>query len=122
MPSTSNDEVKHINPYISKSIAYINNNLKNKITINDVCQYINLSKFYFSRIFKKEVCITPYRYILNCKIEAVKEDLHAGVDVNTIVNKYEFYDLSHLNKNFIKVYGITPLEYQESCKKSSGEL
>ena len=52
MPSTSNDEVKHINPYISKSIAYINNNLKNKITINDVCQYINLSKFYFSRIFK----------------------------------------------------------------------
>ena len=122
MPSTSNDEEKHINPYISKSIAYINNNLKNKITINDVCQYINLSKFYFSRIFKKEVGITPYRYILNCKIEAVKEDLHAGVDVNTIVNKYEFYDLSHLNKNFIKVYGITPLEYQESCKKSSGEL
>ena len=55
MPSTSNDEVKHINPYISKSIAYINNNLKNKITINDVCKYINLSKFYFSRIFKKEV-------------------------------------------------------------------
>ena len=42
--------------------------------------------------------------------------------MNTIVNKYEFYDLSHLNKNFIKVYGITPLEYQESCKKSSGEL
>ena len=74
------------------------------------------------RIFKKEVGITPYRYILNCKIEAVKEDLHAGVDVNTIVNKYEFYDLSHLNKNFIKVYAITPLEYQESCKKSSGEL
>ena len=113
MPSTSNDEVKHINPYISKSIAYINNNLKNKITINDVCQYINLSKFYFSRKFKEEVGVSPYRYILDCKLEAVKNDLADGVDINTLVSKYEFYDLSHLNKNFVKVYGKTPLEYQE---------
>ena len=114
-----NNQVKGINPYITKSIAYINENLKKKITINEICQYINLSKFYFSRMFKKEVGITPYRYILDCKLKAIEEDLNNGVDINTIVSKYEFYDLSHLNKNFIKVYGKTPLEYRESCKKIS---
>ena len=70
-------------------------------------------------MFKKETGITPYRYILNCKIEEVKKDLLDGVDINTIVNKYEFYDLSHLNKNFIKIYGITPLEYQEFHKQTN---
>lgn len=113
MPSS---KIYNANPYIIKSIKYINANIKKKLTIDEICQYINLSKFYFSRIFKQEVGVTPYRYILNCKVEAVKNDLIDGVDINTIVSKYEFYDLSHLNKNFIKVYGITPLEYQESCK------
>lgn len=113
MPSS---KIYNANPYIIKSIKYINDNIKKKLTIDEICQYINLSKFYFSRIFKQEVGVTPYRYILNCKVEAVKNDLIDGVDINTIVSKYEFYDLSHLNKSFIKVYGITPLEYQESCK------
>lgn len=116
MPSS---KLNIINPYIAKSIKYINDNIKNKLTISEICQYINLSKFYFSRMFKQEVGVTPYRYILDCKIEAVKNDLVSGVDINTLVNKYEFYDLSHLNKNFIKVYGITPLEYQESFKVKS---
>lgn len=113
MPSS---KIYNANPYITKSIKYINDNIKKKLSIDEICQYINLSKFYFSRIFKKEVGVTPYRYILDCKIEAVKSDLAEGVDINTVASKYEFYDLSHLNKNFIKVYGITPLEYQESCK------
>lgn len=101
------------NPYITKSIEYINNNIKKKLTIDEICQYVYLSKFYFLRMFKKEVGVTPYRYILHCKIEAVKNDLYMGIDINTLVNKYGFYDLSHLNKSFIKIYGITPLEYKE---------
>ena len=113
MPSS---KIYNANPYITKSIKYINDNIKKKLSIDEICQYINLSKFYFSRIFKEEVGVTPYRYILDCKIEAVKSDLDKGVDINTAASKYEFYDLSHLNKNFIKVYGITPLEYQDSCK------
>lgn len=112
----SSSKIYNANPYIIKSIKYINHNIKKKLTIDEIYQYINLSKFYFSRIFKQEVGVTPYRYILNCKVEAVKNDSIDGVDINTIASKYEFYDLSHLNKNFIKVYGITPLEYKESCK------
>lgn len=104
---------KESNLYINQSIKYINNNIKEKIVIDDVCKNINLSKYYFSRLFKENVGITPYRYILNCKIEGVVNDLSKGIDINTIVSNYSFYDLSHLNKSFIKVYGITPLEFQE---------
>ena len=110
------DESNKINPYVIKSIDYIKKNITNKITINEVCNHINLSKYYFSRVFKQQIGITPYKYILNCKIEGVKKDLKNGVDINTVASNYGFYDLSHLNKNFITVYGITPLEFQESCK------
>ena len=113
MTVMSSSKIKSINPYIAKSIKYINDNIKKKLTISEICQYISLSRFYFSRIFKEEVGVTPYRYILDCKIEAVKNDLINGVDINTLVSMYEFYDLSHMNKNFIKVYGVTPFEYQE---------
>ena len=116
MPS---NKIYNADAYITKSKKYINDNIKKKLSIDESCQYINLSKFYFSRKFKEEVGVTPYRYILDCKVEAVKTDLTRGVDINTIVSKYDFYDLSHLNKNFIKVYGITALEYQESCKNKN---
>lgn len=109
-------KIYNANPYITKSIKYINDNIGRKLTISEICQYINLSKFHFSRKFKEEVGITPYKYILDRKVEAVKKDLANGVDINTLVSKYAFYDLSHLNKNFVKAYGKTPLEYQESHK------
>ena len=52
MPSS---KIYNANPYITKSIKYINDNIKKKLSIDEICQYINLSKFYFSRIFKEEV-------------------------------------------------------------------
>ncbi|HBI93870.1 MAG TPA: hypothetical protein DDY58_16390 [Terrisporobacter glycolicus] len=110
------DSEIYSNPYITKSIGYINNNINKKLTIDEICQYIHLSKFYFLRIFKKEVGVTPYRYILDCKVEGVKNDLYIGIDINTLVDKYGFYDLSHLNKSFIKIYKITPLEYMKSYR------
>lgn len=110
------DNKIYSNSYITESIKYINNNIKKRLTIDEICKYICLSKFYFLRIFKQEVGVTPYRYILYCKIEAVKNDLYNEDDINNLVSKYEFYDLSHLNKNFKKIYGITPLEYKELCK------
>ena len=105
------DSKFYSNPYVTKSIKYINDNIKRKLTIEELCENVHLSKFYFLRIFKKETGITPYRYILDCKIENIRNDLYNGLDINTLVSKYEFYDLRHLNKSFIKIYGITPLEY-----------
>lgn len=112
----SESEIIDINLHVYKSIEYIKNNIDKKITLDDLCKEVELSKYYFSRIFNKHMGISPYRYILNCKIEAVKKDLRKGIDINTIVNNYEFYDLSHLNKIFSQVYGVTPLMFKELDK------
>ncbi|MEG0857063.1 MAG: AraC family transcriptional regulator [Terrisporobacter sp.] len=114
-----NVEKKYINQYIRKSIKYIDDNLNKRITIDEICKSINLSKYYFSRMFKSQLGITPYRYILNRKMEEVKKDLLEDIDINTIVSNYDFYDLSHLNKSFVKIYKITPLEFQDKYRNKN---
>lgn len=112
------NKINYIYLEINKSLDFINDNIYNKITLDDISNYLNISKYYFCRIFKECMGITPYKYLLNKKIEKVKEDLdlNLDVDINTIVNNYNFYDVSHLNKSFSKIYGVTPLEYKKSIK------
>ena len=52
----------------------------------DILEYFltirhHLKSLYCSRMLKKEIGITLYRYIMNCKIEAIKEDLSDVVKV-----------------------------------------
>lgn len=52
----------------------------------DILEYFrtirhHLKSLYCSRMFKNEIGITPYTYIMNCKIEAIKEDLSDVVKV-----------------------------------------
>ena len=38
---------------IAESLNYIENNIKNKITVDEIASNAGYTKFYFSRLFKK---------------------------------------------------------------------
>lgn len=97
---------------ILRAMQLINENVRHQLTLDEICSEMNISKFYFIRLFKKQVGITPYQYILDVKMKAASEELIRGQDLIKIVNKYGFYDLSHFHKRFRKVFGVTPLDYQ----------
>ena len=43
---------------IAESLNYIENNIKNKITIEEIAGNIGYTKFYFSRLFKQEMKVS----------------------------------------------------------------
>ncbi|RIN92828.1 AraC family transcriptional regulator, partial [Mammaliicoccus sciuri] len=45
------------------------------------------------------------------KVEQAKLNLEMTKDIYAAVTNCGFVDLSHLNKNFKKIYGITAFEY-----------
>lgn len=60
---------------IIKAQEYLKNNWLKDFNIDEVAREANLSPHYLSRLFKKDVGVTPYNYYLNIKVEKIKEKL-----------------------------------------------
>ena len=51
---------------------YIEANLNSKITLSDLAVITDIGKFYFCRLFKSSTNTTPYKYILQQRVERAK--------------------------------------------------
>ncbi|ASA21564.1 helix-turn-helix transcriptional regulator [Paenibacillus donghaensis] len=85
--------------------------LEHVLKLDDLCKELHLSKFQLIRFFKAHTGISPYQYFLNCKIEHAKHLIEKHGDIYIAVAACGFVDLTHLNKQFKHVYGITAFEY-----------
>jgi len=96
--------------------SYIDSNLDNQISIKLIANKLGYNKSYLIRVFKSETGLTPQEYIISRKISRSKEYLELNKHKNLIDVAYAngFYDQSHFNRNFKKIYAITPTIYKKS--------
>ena len=99
------------NDLIRKAKDMIHCSLENVLRLDDICRELDISKFQFIRMFKAGTGISPYQYFLNCKVELAKQLIEKNKDVYSAVAECGFVDLTHLNKHFKSIYGITAFEY-----------
>lgn len=99
------------NILIKKAKDMIHCNLENVLKLDDICNELDMSKFQFIRLFKANTGISPYQYFLNCKVEFAKQLIEKNKDIYSAVAECGFVDLTHLNKHFKSIYGITAFEY-----------
>ena len=103
---------------IEKSLVYINENLSEKITLDELAQVAGMGKTGFSAAFKSITGMTVWEYILNARVELASSYLIEKNDLNVteISLMCGFNDNAHFAKIFKKIKGSTPREF----KKNSG--
>ena len=101
-------------PLIQKALDYINKNLLKNPRTEDVCNYLGLSKSYFSTYFKNKTQLNFRDYTLDLKINYAQEQLkfqeHTSGEVSLILG-YE--DYRSFSRAFKARTGLTPSEYQK---------
>ena len=102
---------KHDNTFIKKAKEIMYYEIGGVLKLDDICKELNMSKFKFIRTFKKNSGISPYQFFLNSKVIHAKKHLEKEKDLYATIVQFGFTDLSHLNKHFKRVYGITAFEY-----------
>lgn len=105
-------DYKKDNKRIKKAKEMIYAKLEDVLSLDEICKELTMSKFQFIRLFKANTGISPYQYFIFCKVNRARQLLESKKDIYSAVAECGFVDLSHLNKHFKRIYGITAFEYK----------
>jgi AraC-like DNA-binding protein len=107
---------------VRRTRDYLCENYANEITLENLSQISGLSSFHLLRSFRKAYGLPPFAFLMNLRIENARQLLRKGWDISDVAQETGFYDQSHLNRNFVRITGITPGKYRAiSSKKSFGQ-
>lgn len=94
---------------------YIDNHIKEKIRLKDLAALIPCSVSQVMRIFKREINITPYEYILSQKIRMAKILIKTtNLRIKDISDELSFEDEHYFSTIFKQKIGCTPTQYKKS--------
>ncbi len=101
-------------PVVTKARGYIGEHLGELLSLNQVARAVNMSAFYFCKVFKAGTGLTFTDYIARARVEKTKTLL---LNPNTRVSEaaYEagFQSLSQFNRVFRRVTGEPPSTYRD---------
>ena len=100
---------------IQNAIAFIDQNLTEPITLDDISKSAGLSRSHTSMLFRSITGISPYEYLLLLRIERAVDLLkRSNMTVLEIAHSCGFRNLANFNKSFRKITGMTPSGYRAS--------
>jgi transcriptional regulator GlxA family with amidase domain len=103
----------HDDTAILNAQNYIENNFREKLTVDVLADRFAIGRRTFERRFKKATANTVVEYIQRVKIEAAKTLLEkARKSVNEVMFDVGYADAKAFRDLFRKITGLTPLEYR----------
>lgn len=112
------NEDKTYSYYINKSIQYVQDNYERNITLDEVAEYSQISKSYFSLLFKQETGINFSAFLTNYRIEKCKEYMkESHYKIYEIAERVGFDNPYYFSKVFKEKVGISCKEYQKKYYK-----
>jgi transcriptional regulator GlxA family with amidase domain len=68
------------------------------------------------RRFKKEVGLTPRKFLLQNRIRMAQRLIEQGVSIAEVAQATGFHDQSHFDKRFCHLMGISPRTYRQAAR------
>lgn len=102
------------NSIITKAKEYIDRYYHKGILLDDVSREVDISPYYFSKLFKEETGENFIDYLTNIRIEKAKELLNnKDLSMKEICLNVGYSDPNYFSRIFKKCVGKTPTEYKE---------
>ena len=100
---------------VSQITWYLNKNLKENITLDQISQKFFISKHYLNRIFRKATGTTVFDYLLHKRISLAQQLLTGGMNAQDAAIQSGFSDYSTFYRAYVRILGHAP-----SCDKGGG--
>ncbi|BAZ38516.1 transcriptional regulator [Calothrix sp. NIES-4101] len=99
------------NTKLRKVQEFILNHLTEDLLIGTIADEIGMSKYHFARLFKQSTGLSPYQYVIKCRIERAKILLSKEKRrISEVASMVGFSDQSQFSRHFKRLVGVTPQE------------
>ena len=100
---------------VHTACRFIEENIRSDISIDQLASLVHLSKFYFVRLFKRLMGVSPYQYVQITRVNAAKKLLMApDLRINEIADAVGFSSATRFTKFFSEMTGMSPSEFRKS--------
>lgn len=106
---------------IQKTIDYIEENIEEKITVEELAYLAGFSTYHFYRVFGNLVGLTVMEYVNKRKFQYALYDLQNNEKIIDIAMKYGFETHSGFTKAFKRYFGCAPNFYRIHSPKEKPE-
>jgi AraC-like DNA-binding protein len=98
---------------IEKSIAYISENIQQRLTLEMISSQANLSVSHFSMLFKNKTGYSPVEYINHLKIQIACQNLQfTNLRIKEIAALSGIEDPYYFSRVFNSLMGVSPTQYR----------
>lgn len=110
----------HTDDAIKKAQNYIEQNISEKFSVEDVADAVSIGKRSLERRFKLATNNTVLEYIQRVKIESAKRSFeNSRKNINEVMFDVGYTDTKAFRSTFKKITGLTPVEYRNKYNKMS---
>jgi AraC-like DNA-binding protein len=103
------------NPLVKHALAYLHQHYHHQITRRQVARAAGMSEDYLSRVFHRELGLSPWDYLNRLRIQQAKERLRDSDDsIQVVARRVGFHDRAYFSRIFRKLTGVPPQVFRES--------
>ncbi|HEX8461636.1 MAG TPA: helix-turn-helix domain-containing protein [Segetibacter sp.] len=113
-----NGQKAHEDVEIRNAQEFIEKNVGDKVTVDQLASMFAIGRRNLERRFKKATSNTVVEYMQRVKIEAAKMSLETSREnVNEVMYKVGYTDTKAFRTTFKKITGISPIEYRNKYNR-----
>ena len=102
------------------AIDYMQAHLTEDISLEAMADYLGISRYHFCRMFKQSTGLSPYQYLIQCRVERAKQLLQESkMSISDVAIACGFTHQSHLHRHFKRLTGMTPKAFVHIVRVSA---
>lgn len=105
------------NAKINAILAYINENLNQRITLDELEMAFFINKYHLCHIFRQNTGFSILEYISYKRIMKAKEMLAEGQSATEVAAQVGYSDYSTFFRAFKNIVGVSPNKYKKKTRE-----
>lgn len=97
---------------LERAVAYISENLQNKLSLEEVAGHFYVSQSTISQVFRNKMGISFHRCVTQLRLIEAKERIAQGFPLESVGEQVGFKDYSTFYRAFRQEFGISPRQYR----------